>query len=160
MRLTLPLILSAIAVSVIALPAVGYVPWQTTADRHVAPAQIQSIDKADPTDKLASDLHPLRAVAQEGLQALTDRNAATARERVNALQQAWRAQRTELEAALPGTWEDIDRAIAKAASQLAAPQAELFLGKAAVLNVLSAMDVARAQATAAAASQAADAARS
>ena len=148
MRLTLPLILSAVAVSVVALPAIGYVPWDTSVDRHVEPAQIQSIDKADPADKLASDLHPLRAVAQEGLQALTDRNPTVARDRVAELQRSWRAQRTELEASLPGAWEEIDRAIARAAGQINAPQAELFLGKAAMLNVLSAMDVARAQAAA------------
>jgi len=155
------MILGAIAVSVMAVSAIGYVPWGHDDSAPARPAQIQALTRVDTSTPGSEQWAELRGKAQGALDQLTGRDSGKARDAIDQLSASWRAGKPQLQANLPDQGERLDKAVARASQRLSAPKPELLLSKAAVLDVLSALDTAaaatRAKAEAAAAGSTGDA---
>ncbi|MFT4103728.1 MAG: hypothetical protein QM674_22405 [Burkholderiaceae bacterium] len=131
-----------------AVPAIGYVPWRHDDGAQARPAQIQTLSRVDTSAPGSGRWAELRGKAQGTLDHLTARRIDDAKASIGQLAESWRADKAELPARLPGNWEQVDKALQRASQRLNAARPELLLSKAAVLDVLSAVDAATAAAAA------------
>ncbi|MFT3800313.1 MAG: hypothetical protein QM766_03765 [Burkholderiaceae bacterium] len=129
-----------------AVPAIGYVPWRHDDGAQARPAQIQTLTRVDTSSPGSGQWAELRGKAQGTLDHLTARQLDDARASIGQFAASWQADKAELQARFPDNWEQVDKALQRASQRLNASRPELLLSKAAVLDVLSALDAASAAA--------------
>lgn len=141
-RTTAPVLIlipCAIVISALAIPAIGNSPPPQATQ--APPGQLA--DSPLGTDSPSGRLGDLAFYRSQALQALTtvgEHQAAQARADIAELQAAWQRSEQTLRALDPQKWDRIARTIGRAEAQLKRPGDDVILGKAALLDVLSAMD--------------------